>query len=233
MLGEPTVNWRHLIACADLEPIAAAPLALPSLPADGLKLLGMLPSACPQSHIAVVRESRIAGDLRLTSYEEASGPWYGDRGVGVLLWRGDLVVEGDLLDEAFDQWPVLVIQGDLIVRNWLRGGMAAFVGGSVRASGFVSTTYDDSALFVGGDFDATGFIHHPKTYPDFRDIVIHQVAGALSARTLALHYSEADPDMRTIFVPEVLIFDEGMDCHWFDNQAIFQRAAAGLPVWAG
>lgn len=226
------MKWRDLIANAELKPLAESALELPSLPADGRQTLRRLAGLFPKGRAAVVGTSRFAGDLRLTSYEEGTGSWYGMREVKILLWMGDLVVEGDLLDDAFDTFPMLVVHGDLVVRNWLRGGMSSFVAGSVRATGFVSTHYDDSALFVGGDLEAAGFIHHPKFFPDFPGMVIHQVAGALRARTLAVSNSENDPDLRTLLVPEVLSFDEEIGSHWFDNAAIFERAAAGLPVWA-
>lgn len=104
----------------------------------------------------VCRTDHFESSLEILSNALDSSSWYRHWGVRLIVWPGDLVIRGDLVDDDFSPFPALVMCGDLVLRHWLRGGMISFVGGQVRAQGLVAGHYNDSALFVGGDLVATG-----------------------------------------------------------------------------
>lgn len=222
------MNYKRLIDAAELRVFTPAQLTLPRLPADGVRLLRDLAQRFPARLAACVSSQRFDDSVALSSYPEASGPWYADRRIQALVWRGDLVIEGDLVDDDFDTLPVLIVTGNLWVRHWLRGGMPGFVGGSVHASGFVIGHYNDAPLFVGGDLAAAGYIPRAKPYGDLPQMRPHQIAGRTDARCFdALDATEAA--LRAAFVDEVL--DQDDEGCWLDEQQVFERANAGQPVW--
>jgi hypothetical protein len=141
---------------------------------------------------------------------------------------GDLVIDGDLIDDDWEMLPLLIVHGNLTVRNWLRGGMPSFVGGSVRAAGFIVGHYNDSALFVGGDLTASGYIPRAKPYHDFPKIAPHQIAGKINARQLD-GLNASDQELKAALVDEVLIQDE--EGVGLDERALLERSNAGFAVW--
>jgi hypothetical protein len=120
------------------------------------------------------------------------------------------------------------VRGNLMVRSWLRGGMPAFVGGNVRASGFVIGHYNDSALFVAGDLVAGGYLPRAKPYPDLPKVAPHQIAGKLEARSLDV-LNDSGEDLRSALVEEVLDSDD--DGVSVNERRLRKRVASGLPVW--
>jgi len=222
------MNYKSLIDEADVRQLSAADLEIPSIPADADRLLREAARRFASQNAAHVRRNRFDESLELSSYPYASGSWYDDRRIRALVWEGDLVIEGDLVDDHFELLPLLVVSGDLSVRNWLRGGIPAFVGGSVRASGFIVGHYNDSALFVGGSLTAAGYIRRAKPYPDFPDIAPHQIAGRIDARQFDL-LAASDAELIAAFVDEVVSRD-GEDVY-LDEKAIIERSNAGFAVW--
>lgn len=226
------MNFKSLVKAAELRELHAADLTLPGVPAGGKRLLQALSSQLGGQRAAWVRQHAFDSDLLLSSYEAASSAWYADRRIRVLLWDGDLTIDGDLLDDDFSLQPLLVVRGSLSVRHWLRGGMPGFIGGDVRASGFIVGHYNDSALFVGGGLSASGYLPRARPYPEFREVAPHQVAGPVHARRIDI----ADASSETLaeaFVEEVLVREEedGEEYVSVDERAVFARFNDGLPVW--
>lgn len=222
------MNYKSLIRGAEVRGYSAQELLLPSLPKDGKNFLKELAQRFPGENAAVFGRDRFKEDLEVTSYPSATSSWYDDRKIRCLLWPGDLTIEGDLLDNDFNLLPLLIVKGNLSLRNWLRGGMPAFVGGSVRAKGFIIGHYNDSALFVGGDLTAAGYIPRAKPYKDYPKVVPHQIAGKIDARKF--DNTEATKEsLQAAFVDEALTEEDGET--YLDEKAVFERSNAGLPVW--
>jgi hypothetical protein len=118
---------------------------------------------------------------------------------------------------------------NLIVRSWLRGGMPSFIGGTVYASGFVLGHFNDSALFIGGDLKAMGYIPRARPYPDLPDMLPHQIAGSIEAKTVA--GCDESLDLSSYFLDEVLEFEDDGGAVYLDERSIVARVAASLPVW--
>lgn len=199
------------------------------LPADGAHLLKRFLSE-PNSLAACMEPMRLAENVHLSDHTHASSVYFADRKIKAICWNGDLTIDGDLIDDDWEALPVLIVAGNLSVRNWLRGGMIGFIGGSVFASGFIIGHYNDSALFVGGDLRAAGYIPCAKPYRDLPDVAPHQIAGGIDARTL--DGLDDSIDLTSVFVDDVL--EEAADAEesrWIDPQLIFERVSAGLPVW--
>ena len=222
------MNFKSLLANAELRALSAADFKLGSLPIQGQELLGKLLEYHSGKRAARMTRDRFDHSLEITSYPYATASWYADRDVVALYWPGDLVIHGDLLDDDFNLLPVLVVRGDLILRSWLRGGMAGFIGGSVRASGFIVGHYNDAALFVGGDLSAAGYLPCAKPYADLRDVAPHQIAGRIDARRMDL-LASTDASLRAALVDEVLCEDD--EAVYLDEKAVLSRSSAGLPVW--
>ncbi len=226
------MNFKSLVELADLRDIRAADLDLPTIPADGQRMLKAQSHQLVGHRAAWVRQHRFDTDVVLTAHPAASSSWYGGLDIRMLVWDGDLHIEGDLLDDDFTLLPLLVVRGNLSVRHWLRGGMPGFIGGDVRASGFIVGHYNDSALFVGGGLSASGYLPRARPYPEFRAVAPHQVAGPVHARRIDI----ADAPTETLveaFVEEVLVREEedGEEYVSVDERAVFSRFSDGLPVW--
>ena len=222
------MNFQSLMQESDIRKFTAADIDLPSITADGKRLLGEFADRFSANYAAYPRRGTFDENVELSSIPYASSPWYSERRIELIIWTGDLVIDGDLLDDDFNTRPLLIVRGDLSVRNWLRGGMPAFVGGSVRASGFVVGHYNDAALFVGGDLTAAGYIRCAKPYPDYPDIEPHQIAGRIDARQFDTASVSAE-ELKAAFVDDVLI-EEGEDT-WLDERAVISCFNDGEAVW--
>lgn len=222
------IKFKALLKDSDVRQYSPADFTLASLPKDAEIFIQGIVKRHAFEHAAFLRKDKFTESIEITSHQTASGPWYGDREIRFVIWQGDLTIDGDLLDEDFNMLPILVVKGNLTVRNWLRGGMSAFVGGNVKASGFVIGHYNDSALFVGGDLTAAGYIPRAKPYKDFPKVVPHQIAGKVNARKFENHSATKDQLIAT-FVEEVLLKED--DDLYLDERAVFERSDAGLPVW--
>ncbi|HSI64242.1 MAG TPA: hypothetical protein VLE43_14035 [Candidatus Saccharimonadia bacterium] len=222
------IKFKALLKESDVRKFTAADLSLPSLPKDGDFLIQEIAKRHASDFAAFPRQNHFTESLEITSHNAASMTWYDDRGIRFIIWNGDLTIDGDLLDEDFSMLPILLVRGNLTVRNWLRGGLSTFVSGNVKASGFIIGHYNDSALFVGGDLTAAGYIPRAKPYKDLPKLVPHQIAGKVSAKKFD-NLNATDTGLRAAFVDEVLTV-EGGDTY-LDERAVFERSDAGLPVW--
>lgn len=222
------MNFKALIKESDVRTLAATDLRLPTLPADGNRLLQEIARRFASDYAAYAQRHHFAESIEIHSYSHASGSWYADRNIRCLIWLGDLLIDGDLIDDHFEALPLLIVHGNLSVRNWLRGGMSTFVGGNVHAAGFIVGHYNDSALFVGGDLTAGGYIPRAKPYPDLPTIAPHQIAGKIDARQLDGLNASAQ-ELKAALVDEVLVQDE--EGVGLDERMIRERFNAGLAVW--
>lgn len=228
------MNYKTLLKSIEYKAIKTVNLQIASLPPEGNFLLQKLVTGFSNSKVAIFKENMINETLEISSYPHASSCWYKDRNIKVLKWEGDLMIEGDLLDDDFSCVPILIVTGNLYLRNWLRGGMASFIGGNIHASGVITTHYNDSALFVGGNLNAEGYIFHSKPYADFPHIVPHQIAGKIQAKTFHIQYDETDDEqLQKLFVEDVLDREEDEENSWFvlSNDRIFERVENQLPIW--
>ena len=226
--GGVNYDFKTLIKEADVREFLAADLDLPSVPKDGRNFLREAGQRFAKQSAAIFRRSQFEGEVEVTSYPSASMPWYADREIRFLIWPGDLVIEGDLLDSDFSMMPMLIVRGDLIVRHWLRGDMPAFIGGQVKASGFIIGHYNDSALFVGGDLTAEGYLSRARPYRDRPNVAPHQIAGKIQARQFDL-YDAPEEKLRAAFVDEVLVQED--EDTFLEEPAVFARFNEGLTVW--
>ncbi|WP_341645995.1 hypothetical protein [Thauera sp. SDU_THAU2] len=162
-----------------------------------------------------------------------------DEGFGIQLiyCKGSLTIDGDLWNSDISSGPMLVVTGDLKVRNWMRGGMACFIGGDVTASGLIVGEYNDGPLFVGGDLNAdNGYIKRIEPYhflPEFQEL--HQIAGRINAKTLDLVAINWDEDkIAEVLLPEAIAAYDGVpdDIHTpSGGAALIERSLQGKPIW--
>lgn len=223
------MNYKTLLKEAEVRTFTLKDLTMPSLPKDGTEFfLKEIARRYAKDLAAFFRKDRFTETLEVSSHNSASSVWYSDRQIRLLIWPGDLTIEGDLIDDDFSLDPMLIVHGNLTLRNWLHGGMGAFVGGNVKASGFIIGYYNDSSLFVGGDLIAAGYIPRIKPYPDIPKVWPHQVAGKIRAKTFD-NRETTNEQLQATFVPEALTKD-GEDIY-IDEHAIMARATAGQQVW--
>lgn len=215
-----------------MQEFALVPLAIPALPAlppDGHWLLQQICRHQGRNAKALqIQRSRFGADLLVSDDRVPSSAWYGDRQVAALIWPGDLHIDGDLIDDSANHRPILIVTGSLVLHSWLRGGMSAFIGGNVCASGFVVGHYNDSALFIGGDLHAAGYLPRARPNKDCPHIRPHQLGGSVHARTLDVGDID-DAGLHRAFDPGVLVEEDG---DWYlDERAVLAAAKVGRPVW--
>ena len=217
----------------ELLPVSGLELKFPDSVKDGEKMLKMSLSHFGQSddrnRALWISGSKVVGDL---DFPPQSDSWLEDHDVGIVVFDGDLTIEGDLINGDSGKGKVfLVVTGTLTLRNWFRGGAISWIGGDVVASGCLVGEYNDSALFVGGDLCAKGgYIHRRKPYPDFSDIEPHQVGGKIMARSFdASRENISSDEFRETFVAEVLEDDE--DGVWYDSAKLMEHCSQGLSIW--
>jgi hypothetical protein len=203
-----------------------------TLPIQGRDFLEMLRAYIVKNddcnEVLLAKDFHVSGGLKLERKAKPDS-W---KSISAFYIDGDLTIEGDLLNDSADSFPFLVVKGDLILRSWLRGGMIAFIGGSIRASGVLVCEYNDGGLFVGGDLIAEGgFIHGMEPYPDMPDVQPHQIRGDIQAKSFDSNSPNiTDEQILNTFVTEVL---EDVDhCYLqYDPYKIIKRVAGGLSIW--
>jgi hypothetical protein len=158
--------------------------------------------------------------------------------IGVIYCDGDLVIEGDLINDNWHMVPALIVTGDLHVRSWLRGGMTCFVGGNVFASGVLYGEYNDGRFYVGKDLHAMAYIINLQPgqedeEEEYGGIVFteefHSIGGAVNAKTVDFRQEDAYKKVKE-FVPEALTSNGKKVC--CDPYAMFKLVAKGRSVWA-
>ncbi|QIF01781.1 hypothetical protein [Roseimicrobium sp. ORNL1] len=222
------IRFKAFLKECELRKLTKADYTVPNMPKDGKFMLDGLAQRNASANVAIAKKDHYTETLEITSHTSASEPYYSDRRILFIIWEGDLNIDGDLLDEDFGMKPILIIKGNLTVRNWLRGGMDTFVGGNVKASGFIIGHYNDSALFVGGDLTAAGYIPRAKPYKDLPNIVPHQIVGKVNAKKFD-NTAPTNEQLQAAFVEEALMKED--EDIYIDERAIFERSDAGLTVW--
>jgi hypothetical protein len=86
---------------------------------------------------------------------------------------GDLTIDGELLIDDYEYWPLLFVQGNLTCTNILKGGMPLIVLGDIKTTYFIGE-YNDGPLRVGGKLDCKGYIPRVK---EQGGIAGHVIAG--------------------------------------------------------
>ena len=184
-----------------------------------LALSGLLENAPGKRTLEWNGDHTIAGDWKIDGTEE----WVTDNGIAAVVCFGDLTVEGDLLSLDWSFWPLLIVAGDLKVRNLIKGGMPLFVLGNLVASGYFLADCDDGLLRVGGDLVAAGYMPRCRDFPDAKG---HVIAGSIRARTFDMRRPGLNRrHHRAAFVPEA------MTDGWLDPNLVLDREHEGLPVW--
>lgn len=169
--------------------------------------------------------------LHINNPSGSSSIWYEQRKIGALIIEGDLTIDGDLIDDYWEQFLFLIVTGNLRLRNWLRGGMTSFIGGDLVATGYLACEYNDGGLFVGGDLQAAGYIHSRRPYPDMADLQPHQIGGRILAPRFDMSSDSLTlEDIGQAFDPDALEQDEDGN-HCYSPWKILERSTAGLPVW--
>ncbi|WP_338849105.1 hypothetical protein V8J88_09135 [Massilia sp. W12] len=228
-LNESAMDYKELLqSCQSIRAISALHECALNLPDDGWRVLRYLQQEVAQMQMAILPAMRIDGDLLLTKHEKNSSHWYEARNLACLFIDGDLTVTGDLLDCDYHGLPILLVRGNMTMRNWLRGGMSTFVHGHVSAQGYIIGHYNDSALFVGGALHAQGYMPRARPYPDMQDVIPHQIQGGVFARQFDIEGAENE-DYLAAFAPEVLGGEDGYI--WLEEDLVIERQLAGLPVW--
>jgi len=223
-----------LYKSAELKAISDINLTMPSLPKDGQHMLTLF-----LDYLANTEDRNkalwVEGTTTTSKKIEMPGKsqeWFSDNQVSVIICNGDLIIEGDLInDDGGSGRLFLIVTGTLKIHSWWRGGTTTFIGGNVVAKGCLVGEYNDSGLFVGGNLQADGgYIYRRLPYPDFPEIKPHQISGQIKARTFdATRDNITAEEVRSTFTPEVLYHDD--DGVWYDPWKIIEHCAKGLSIW--
>lgn len=183
------------------------------------KLLFSLPSYHTKSSEALVCEGNttIEGDLLLST---RSGP-LSKKKVAMLFCFGDLKIDGELLIDDYEYWPLLFVQGNLTCTNLLKGGMPLIVLGDIKTTYFIGE-YNDGPMRVGGKLECLGYIPRVK---DQGGIVGHIIAGGHSGQLFDAAKDHGRSALRQIFKAEAL--EKG----WLDSSKVRALGQARESIW--
>jgi len=202
----------------EIKRVASLKLTMPALPKDGQRYL----SQDLRGKYVHFKGLKHSGDFVVGRYD-LDDTWYTQYKISAIYCEGDMVIDGDIINNKPDMFPKLIVTGDLYVRSWLRGGMPAFIGGSVFASGVLVGEYNDTPLYVVKDLHADAYLIRPEAEKN-----THQIGGMIHARTIDLRQENARRELRKL-LPEALVSD-GKDIG-YDSHAMIQIAAEGRSVW--
>lgn len=138
--------------------------------------------------------SKIEGDLKL-DWDE---PWVQESNIAAVATKGDLEIDGDVINRMLEGGPMLFVDGNLTVRNLFKGGASVIVLGDVSASGIVLGEYNDGVMRIGGNLDAQA-------------LMLFDHDGFIRGTTNCASYSDDDGEWRDIL--EDYLFDSEDDYH--------------------
>jgi hypothetical protein len=96
--------------------------------------------------------ARLPGSLELDYHADSLGGGAEGPAVGILV-RGDLTIDGSLLNWEDDYGPFLEVHGDLTVRGIATGGSQIHIGGSLTTEELVGV-YNHGRIAIDGDLNA-------------------------------------------------------------------------------
>lgn len=183
------------------------------------KLIFSLPSYHTKSSAALVGEGNttITGDLLLST---RTGP-LSNKKIAMLFCFGDLNIEGELLIDDYEYWPLLFVQGDLTCTNLLKGGMPLIVLGDIKTTYFIGE-YNDGPMRVGGQLDCVGYIPRVK---DQDGVAGHVIAGGYTCPTFNAAKEHGRKALSQIFTADAL--EKG----WLDSTKVRELGRAGKSIW--
>lgn len=226
-----TIDIRRLLTGTHPVPFVDAIPAI-DLPSDGNRFLRIFAEHFGSKRAIILPQQSFQDRLMIGDHRYATSSWYSTRQIAALVCEGDLIIDGDLIDDDHSSsLPALIISGNLHVRNWLRGGMHSWIGGNVRATGLIIGKYNDAALYVGGDLEADGYIRCTNFRMPEPGMEPHQIAGRLNARSLDL--MDDTLDLKEVLVDDVLRTEVDADGSftYFDEDAALKMGAEGRSIW--
>ena len=159
----------------------------------------------------------IAGDLLLST---RSGP-LSKKQIAMLFCFGDLTIDGELLLDDYEYWPLLFVQGNLVCTNVLKGGMPLIVLGDLKTNYFIGE-YNDGPMRVGGKLECLGYIPRVK---EQGGIVGHVIGGGYNCPSFNAADEHGRKELSRIFKADVL--EKG----WLDSNKIRAMGRAKKSIW--
>lgn len=136
---------------------------------------------------------------------------------------GDLNIDGDLLIDDYEYWPLLFVQGNLTCKNLLKGGMPLIVLGDIKTTYFIGE-YNDGPLRVGGKLDGAGYIPRVK---DQGGIAGHVITGGYTCPAFNAAKDPGRSALAQVFKADAL--EKG----WLDSSKVRALGRAGKSIWLG
>lgn len=130
--------------------------------------------------------------------------WVEDNGIFMLACLGDLKIEGDLIHRDVNWAPLLFVKGNLIVENITSVGLPLIVLGDLLVSGFLVEGYYGGPLRIGGNLQASGYV--PRGI-DSAEIKAHIIKGRVDAEICDMTHRPGKREYRLKFVKSVLDSD--------------------------
>ncbi|MEI9902518.1 MAG: hypothetical protein WDN31_23250 [Hyphomicrobium sp.] len=178
-------------ARAYVAPLLARHLSPPDLQA-ALDNDLMFADAYDRSGVLLLPEgAQIAGDLRL---DHAMATYDGRPFRGILA-LGALWVEGDIVNDAADSGPFLVVLGCLCVRHIIKGGSPVIVMGPLVSPGVIYCQHNHGSFRAFGGIAALGIIIEDRRY---------HIAGPVSGVRLIM----AEDDASDFLLPRFFCADD-------------------------
>jgi hypothetical protein len=162
-------------------------------------------------------DTAITGDLLLSI---RNGP-LSKKQIAMLFCFGDLTIDGELLIDDYEYWPLLFVQGNLTCTNILKGGMPLIVIGNIKTTYFIGE-FNDGPMRVGGKLECLGYIPRVK---EQGGIAGHIIAGGYNCPSFDAAKEHGRKELSRIFQADAL--RKG----WLDSSNIRELGRAGKTIW--
>lgn len=182
-------------------------------------LLFSIPGYHTSSNKALVcsEDTTITGDLLLST---RNGPLSKEQ-IAMLFCFGDLTIDGELLIDDYEYWPLLFVQGNLTCTNILKGGMPLIVLGNIKTT-YLIGEYNDGPMRVGGKLECLGYIPRVKEQDG---IAGHIIAGGYNGPSFNAAKEHGRKELSRIFQTDAL--EKG----WLDSSKVRALGRAGKTIW--
>ena len=163
-------------------------------------------------------DTTIEGDLLIDEDQK----WVEKNRIGFVVCFGNLRVNGDIINEAGDYWPLVAVEGTLSAKNLVKGGMPLIVWGDLLVDGYILPTYNDGPMRVGGDLSALGYVPRCKDVKEARG---HAIGGSVSATVFDARREFKGRDVRRV------VIEEALDNSWFDTEKVLEFGRERKSIW--
>lgn len=169
----------------------------------------------PGFHTSFKKALLLEGDVTIGGdwLVDPEQKWIKSNQISLIACFGNLKIERDIINDSDKYWPVLFVEGDLELCNFVKGGVPLIVGGNLNASGYVIGEYNDGPIRLAGDLHARAYVPQCK---DRKEAKGHVIAGRVHGHMFDAREDFSSQQLHADFVSDVLVY------RWFSVPKLLQ-----------